>query len=183
MQISSDVTTPWPESTETSRLLKRSRDISAVNEDPQETDQSQETGSSCLVQKELTPEEKQRVEFLLNLMAQILAMAEGNLTEEQKSRIREIENEVEKITGIKTHSRLSSMAAQMPGKTDKTDKEEEKEREEKHQLGGIDPKKMEHNNHPVTASEDNPGMQMLRRNALFNSIGALDLNGISSLSS
>jgi len=179
MQISNDLSTVWPETTGTPREVKRTRDISTVTEAPQKDVGSQIEGSPFPVQKELSPEEQQRVEFLQNLLAQTMAMAEGNPTDEQKTRIRDIENELEKITGVKTHSRLSSMTSKMPGKTDK---EEEEEREKKYQARGIDPEEAKHNNRPITAPGDNPGMQMLRRNALFNSIGALDLSGISPFS-
>jgi hypothetical protein len=180
MQISTNLSTVWPETTGTPREVKRTRDISTVTEAPQKDVGSQIEGSPFPVQKELTPEEKQRVEFLQNLLAQTMAMAEGNPTDEQKTRIREIENELEKITGIKNHSRLSTMTAKMPGKTDK---EEEEEREKKYQTEGIDPKVADHFNRSDMAPGENPGMQMLRQNALFNSIGALDLSGLSSLSS
>ena len=166
MHISTD-TNIWPDTASTTRLLSRSRNITPVNEETVEAEESQIAGSPFPFQRELTPEEQQRVEFLQNLLAQTLAMAEGNLTDEQKTRIRDIENELEKITGVKMHSRISNMTAKMPGKTDD---EEEEERERKYQLKGIDPKEAVHNNKPLTGKGDNPGMQMLRQNALFTSI-------------
>jgi hypothetical protein len=176
MNISNDLTT-WPDTTAATRLLSRSRDISAVNEEADETDESGIEGSPISFQKDLTPEEQARVEFLQNLLAQTLAMAEGNPTDEQKTRIRDIENELEKITGVKMRSRISNMTAKMPGKTDK---EEEKEREQKYQLQGIDPKEAVHNNKSLTSQGDNPGMQMLRQNALFAAIGSEALAALTS---
>ncbi|OIQ48747.1 hypothetical protein BerOc1_03500 [Pseudodesulfovibrio hydrargyri] len=174
MQISSD-TALWPDTTETTRRLSRSRNITTVNEEAKKADEIQLGGSPFPVRKELTPEEEQRVQFLQNLLAQTMAMAEGNPTDEQKTRIRDIENELEKITGVKSHSRLTKMTAKMPGKTDE---EEEKERERKYQPQGIDPKEAVHNNKPLTDKGDNPGMQMLRQNALLTSIS---FKGLSSL--
>lgn len=173
MHISTDPTT-WPDSSAT-RLLTRSREITPVNEEAETVDAEIE-GSPFSMQKDLSPEEQQRVQFLQNLLAQTLAMAEGNPTDEQKERIRDIENELAKITGVKTRSSLADMAAKLPGKTDK---DEDKERERKYQLGGIDPEEAVHNNKPLSATGDNPGMQMLRNNALFTAIGALDLSGLS----
>ncbi|WP_338666637.1 hypothetical protein [Pseudodesulfovibrio methanolicus] len=180
MQLSTDPTT-WPDTTAATRLLTRSRNISPVNGEAETMDESRTEGAPFTVPKELTPEEQQRVEFLQNLLSQTLAMAEGNPTDEQKTRIRDIENELEKITGVKMHSRISNMVAKMPGKTDrKKDREEDRERELGYQTVGIDPEEAVHNNKPLTGKGDNPGMQMLRRNALFN---AISLEGLSSLAS
>jgi hypothetical protein len=176
MNISTDLNT-WPDSTATTRLLSRSRNITPVGVEAVEAEDNGVGGSPFPFRKELSPEEEQRVQFLQNLLAQTMAMAEGNPTDEQKTRIRDIENELEKITGVRTFSRLTKMTAKMPGKTDE---EEEKEREQKYQLRGIDPEEAVHNNKPLTGKGDNPGMQMLRQNALYNAIG---LEGISSLTS
>jgi hypothetical protein len=183
MQVSSDLTT-WPDTTAATRLLTRSRNIATVNEEAETVDESPAEGSPFTVPKELTPEEQQRVEFLQNLLTQTLAMAEGNPTDEQKTRIRDIENELEKITGVKAHSSLSNMVAKMPGKTDrKKEKEEEKQRELDYQTIGIDPEEAVHNNKPLTGTGDNPGMQMLRNNALYTAVGSLDLSGPSAAGS
>jgi hypothetical protein len=175
MQLSTDPTT-WPDTTAATRLLTRSRNISPVNGKAETVDDTPAEGSPFTVQKELTPEEQQRVEFLQNLLSQTLAMAEGNPTDEQKTRIRDIENELEKITGVKTFSRLTKMTAKMPGKTDE---EEEKERERKYQFRGVDPEEAVHDNKPLTGKGDNPGMQMLRQNALFTAINADALAALS----
>jgi hypothetical protein len=167
MNISTDPTT-WPDSTATTRLLSRSRNISPVDEETVEAEENAIGGSPFSFRKELSPEEEQRVQFLQNLLAQTMAMAEGNPTDEQKTRIRDIENELEKITGVKMRSRISKMTAKMPGKTDE---EEEKEREQKYQLRGMDPEEAVHNNKPLTGKGDNPGMKMLRQNALLTAIG------------
>lgn len=173
MDISLNTT---PQTEAAALLLGQRRDIATMNGETESADETELNGSPFTVQKELTPEEQRRVEFLQNLLTQTLAMAEGNPTDEQKTRIREIENELEKITGVKAQSRLSTMTAKLPGKTDgKKKKQEEREREEDYQLQGIDPKEAVHNNRSLTARGDNPGMQMLRQNALFTAIGSLDL--------
>jgi len=177
MHIPSD-TTIRPDAGAPTRLLSRSRDFTPVNEETVDTDENEIAGSPFHIQKELTPEEQQRVEFLQNLLAQTLAMVESNPTDEQKTRIRDIENELEKITGVKMHSRISNMTAKMPGKTDE---EEEKEREQKYQLQGIDPKEAVHNNKPIKGKSNNPGMEMLRQNALFTSIGSEALAALTPL--
>ncbi|WP_319584572.1 hypothetical protein [uncultured Pseudodesulfovibrio sp.] len=177
MQISSD-TTFVPGAFQPTRRLGRSQELAPEDESSLEADDSTVTGSPFSFQKELSPEEQQRVEFLQNLLAQTLAMAEGNPTDEQKTRIRDIENELEKITGVKMQSRISNMTAKMPGKTSK---EEEKEREQRYQFAGIDPKEAMHNNKQVSGKNDNPGMQMLRRNALLSSISLEGLPTLASL--
>jgi hypothetical protein len=175
MNISTDLTT-WPDSSATTRLLSQSRNITPVGEETVDTEDNGIGGSPFPFRKELTPEEEQRVQFLQNLLAQTMAMAEGNPTDEQKTRIRDIENELEKITGVKTFSRLTKMTAKMPGKTDE---EEEKERERKYQFRGVDPEEAVHDNKPLTGKGDNPGMQMLRQNALFTAINADALAALS----
>jgi len=170
MQISMDMSTVWPEAS--ARLIGQSRNISPVGEEAGKAEADETSGSALSFKKELTPEEQSRVIFLQNLLAQTMAMAEGNPTDEQKERIRDIEKELEKITGVKTKSHLSAMTDKMPGKTDK---KEEEEREKGYQPRGIDPKEAMHNNNSTTAKGDNPGMQMLRNNALLTSISALNL--------
>lgn len=172
MQVSTALTTR-PDSTTATRLLTRSQTITPVNEETETVDKTKATGSPFVFQKKLSPKEEQRVQFLQNLLAQLLTMVEGNPTDEQKDRIRAIEKELEKITGVKTQSSLADMAAKLPGKTDK---KKEEEQEKKYQIRGIDPKEAERSNKSLASENDNPGMQMLRNNALFTSIGALALS-------
>jgi hypothetical protein len=177
MQISNDMAL-WPDSMGTTRQLSRSRNITPVGEETVEAEDTGIGGSPFSFRKELTPEEEQRVQFLQNLLAQTMAMAEGNPTDEQRARIRDIENELEKITGVKSHSRLTKMTAKMPGKTDK---EQEEEREQKYQFRGIDPEEAVHNNKPIAGKGDNPGMKMLRQNALLTSISFEGLPALAAL--
>ncbi|WP_272699991.1 hypothetical protein [Desulfovibrio sp. Fe33] len=170
MNVSMDMSTMWPNSS--ARLVGQSRNISPVGEQPATEDTDETSGSPLSFKKELPPEEQRRVIFLQNLLAQTMAMAEGSPTDEQKERIRDIEKEIEKITGVKTKSHLSSMTDKMPGKTDK---KEEEEREKSYQSMGIDPKETTHNNNTTPAKGDNPGMQMLRNNALLTAISTLGL--------
>ncbi|MCJ2163646.1 hypothetical protein [Pseudodesulfovibrio sp. S3] len=143
--------------------------------EPEKTEEEQRLESSSIsFQRELTPEEESRVLFLKNLLAQLLIMAEGQPTEEQRAHIRDIEKELEKITGVKVRSSLSSMTKNMPGKKDKDDDEKEKD------IHGIDPKEAAHSRRAESDGSANPGMQMLQRNmallklcSLFDEVGGL----------
>jgi len=118
-------------------------------------------------QKQLTPEEQLRVEFLKNLLLQTLSMAQGDPTEDQKKQIKEIENELEKITGVKMRTKVSSLTDKLPGNKD-DDKEEEKRQR---QAKGMDPKEASHNNVEIKEQKLSPGMQMLRNNAFSLNLG------------
>lgn len=120
-------------------------------------------------QRELTPEEQQRVEFLKNLLVQTLTAAQGDPTEDQKKQIREIEDELEKITGMKVRTRISKVTDKLPGKDDE-DKEKEKQEQ---QMRGIAPQNAVHNNFEIKEQSVNPGIQMLRNNAFLAGLGPL----------
>ncbi|TDT87267.1 hypothetical protein [Pseudodesulfovibrio indicus] len=153
------------------RLVSRERNITAVGEEA-EVEAPEIGGSPIPIAKQLTPEEEQRVLFLQNLLAQTLAMADGNPSEEQRERIREIEQELEKITGVKVRSSLASATKNLPKSRD--DEDEERNREKACRLG-IDPEEVKHRYKSGTARNDNPGMQMLRNNALLTSLALEDL--------
>jgi hypothetical protein len=116
--------------------------------EPEKTeDESGRNPSPIPVTRQLTAEEEQRVLYLRNLLAQILTMSEGQPTDEQKARIREIEQELEKITGVKMQSSLGNATETLPGKTAgarRRDEDEEERRKRERQVRGIDPKEMEH---------------------------------------
>lgn len=177
MQVSTEFSQDWPNTA--ARLVGRQRDISPVSEQPGASDADEISGSPISFRKELTPEEERRVLFLENLLAQTLAMADGNPTDEQRTRIRDIEKELEKITGVKTKSSLTAMTRKMPGKKDG---DEENEREKAYRLG-IDPKEAAHRNNDVPAAGDNPGMQMLMKNAFLTTVGASGLSDSTSAKS
>ena len=163
MDIYFDLSNNSPDPLATARsTAMQSRVSNEVNKDP-EAEQVEESASPFAFQKELTPEEEQRVLFLKNLLSQILAMAQGNPTDEQKERIREIEAELEKITGVKMKTRLSAVTAKLPGK----DKDEDEKRNEPWDIEGIDPEEAKHNRTTTKPQGDNPGMRMLMNNAFF----------------
>jgi len=121
--------------------------------------------------KELTADEMRRVEFLQNVLIETLTMAQGDPSEDQKKRIREVEDELEKLTGNKTRIRLSNVTDRLPGK-DKDDKDSDEE-ERRQQARGIDPNDAVHNNVDIRDQKLSPGMQMLRNNALATNVSAM----------
>lgn len=161
------------------RKLTRDVGYDSISLEPEKTAEEKRLESSTIsFQRQLTPEEEKRVLFLKNMLAQLLTMADGQPTDEQKARIKEIENELEKITGVKMQSRISDATNKMAG-----DKKEDDEEERDRQARGIDPKEAVHSRKPEKGSQAmNPGMQMLQRNALFANLKTmLDSSDISSI--
>ncbi len=157
---------------------RHTREINEANTGGSTVEIKEEPKQSIFsMRRELSPEEQRRVEFLKNMLVQTLTMAQGDPTEDQKKQIREIEEELEKITGVKTRSRISNLTDKMPGKDDE-DKEKEKQEQ---QARGIDPKDAIHNNVEISQKVVNPGMQMLRNNALFGALKALNSTNLSGL--
>lgn len=144
--------------------------VETGNSTVEKSEESTKWSSVFASSKELTPEELRRVEFLKDVLIQTLTMAQGDPSEDQKKRIREVEDELEKLTGVKTRIRLSNVTDRMPGK-DKDDKDSEEEREQ--QARGVDPKEAVHNNVEIRSQKLSPGMQMLRNNALVTSVAAM----------
>ncbi|MBG0789227.1 MAG: hypothetical protein H0S80_01890 [Desulfovibrionaceae bacterium] len=169
MQISEQTTPLYPPGTRSARSLVKTFSDNGMTLEPEKTEEEQRLESSTLTfQKELTPEEENRVLFLTNLLSQLMDMANGQPSDEQKSRIREIEKELEKITGVKRRSSLAAATKKMPGR--KKDDEEENEGQD---VDGIDPKEAVHARRSEnTGNGENPGMQMLRRNADLFKIAA-----------
>jgi hypothetical protein len=87
-----------------------------------EEEKKQETINSLPVQKELSEEEKEKLEQLKDMLTQILASADTPPTREQKSNIRRIEKEIENLTGMKMSQSNSQVLDKMPTQ----DKDEEK---------------------------------------------------------
>jgi len=136
----------------------------------EETQEKQETEASTIsFQKELTPEEEQRVLFLQNMLSQLLTLADGRPSEEQRARIKEIEKELEKLTGVKMETRLSSVTEKMPGQKE----EKEEDEESLVQQFGIDPDEAKHKQSVAPSGEAVPGIQMLRRQSLFTKLQSL----------
>ena len=178
MLITNQTAQPFSTGLQTARPLVRTITPDGMTLEPKKTEEEQQLESSTLsFQKELTPEEENRVLFLKNLLSQLLAMAEGQPTEEQRSRIREIEKELEKITGVKTRSSLSNAARNMP----KTRKDED---EEKQDVDGVAPEEAVHGKQVESGESQNLGMQMLKQNASFLQLRSLlsDTNDLKSLS-
>jgi len=147
---------------------------------PEKTEEEKRLESSTIsFQRQLSPEEEKRVQFLKNLMAQILTLADGQPTDEQRTRIKDIEKELEKITGVKMHSSISKATAKMPGK-DNDKKKEELER----QTRGIDPKEAVHSQIPtINTQAMNGGMQMLQRNGIAAYLKTMSLETLSDFTS
>jgi len=168
MNISTTPDTLFPSATRNARSLVRTITPEGMSLEPEKTEEEKRLESSSLsFQKELTPEEKNRVLFLKNMLAQLLTMGDGQPTEEQKARIREIEKEIEKITGVKMRSSIADATSKMPDKKDDDEEEEAKKR----QAAGIDPKEANHTMTDETGKSMNPGMQMLQRKAFFAQLG------------
>lgn len=143
--------------------------VETGNSTVEKNEESTQWSSVFSSRKHLSPEELRRVEFLKNLLLQTLTMAQGDPTEDQKKQIREIEDELEELTGVKTHTRISNATDKLPGK-DKDDEEEDKYEQ---QAQGIDPKEAIHNNIDVGQQKLSPGMQMLRNNAIMTNIATM----------
>jgi hypothetical protein len=152
--------------------------VQTGNSTVEKIEEENKWSSVFATRKELTPEEQRRVEFLKNLLVQTLTMAQGDPTEDQKKQIREIEDELEKITGVKTQTKLSNVTDKLPGKDDE-DEEKEKQQQQR-QAKGMDPKNAIHNNMEIKEKTASPGMQMLQRNAHFGRMAA-DLPAITEL--
>jgi|GEM_PF-3429616 len=150
--------------------------VQTGNSTVEKTEEGNKWSSVFATRKELTPEEQRRVEFLKDLLVQTLTMAQGDPTEDQKKQIREIEDELENITGVKTRTKLSNVTDKLPGKNDE---DEEKEKQQQ-QAKGMDPKLAIHNNVEIKEKTASPGMQMLQRNAHFGRLAA-DLPAITAL--
>lgn len=121
-------------------------------------------------QKELTPEEEKRLIYLQNLLSQLLTMVDGKPTEDQKQRIKEVEEEMSEITGVKMRSSISDTTDKMIG--DEEDETEEEQKKQGQRIG-IDPKDVAHAKEPSMGQSNNPGMQMLRQNSLFGNLQSL----------
>lgn len=136
----------------------------------EESQEKQEAQASTIsFQKELTPEEKQRVLFLQNMLSQLLTLADGRPSDEQRSRIKEIEKELEELTGVKMQTRLSDVTEKMPGQK----KDETEDEESPVQQFGIDPAEAKHKQRVNPSGEAVPGVQMLRQQSLFTQLQSL----------
>lgn len=151
MSIIIDSTGLFPSGTTTAQkargLVRTVSDQGTLTLEPEKTEEELRLESSSIpTQRQLSHEEELRVQYLKNLLAQTLSISEGQPTEEQKTRIRDIEKELEKITGVKMGSSLSNAAEVMPSKTRQAKNAEEEEEKHKleRQMQGIDPLELKH---------------------------------------
>lgn len=155
--------------THKARALVRTVTPQGMALQPEKTDEEFQLQSSPFsFQRQLSPEEENRVLFLKNMLAQLLTMANGNPTEEQKARIRDIEKEIEKITGVKVRSNISTATSKMPGK-----KKDEEDEETSETMKGISPNEAMHARQPEGNRPENPGMQMVRNNTMHYQLRSL----------
>jgi hypothetical protein len=162
------------------RGLVRSVSKDGMTFEPEKTEEEKRLESSTIsMQRELSPEEEQRVQFLKNLLAQILSLSDGQPTDEQKTRIKDIEKELEKITGVKMRSSLSAATEKIPAKSKKAQEEEEHSKLER-QIRGIDPQEVVHRLQIAEPGSDQPGLgaQMLRRTGAAAYLTAMDADSL-----
>ncbi|WP_022662666.1 hypothetical protein [Paucidesulfovibrio longus] len=75
--------------------------------------------------RQLSEDELKRLEELTNKMMDLLAETDGQPSDEQRGRIREIENEIAKITGKRPRRSLAAATAKLPLKHRDQDKEQD----------------------------------------------------------
>lgn len=92
-------------------------------EESQKEEEKKEIGELKL-RRELTEEEKEELEALKDRLVQELASADTPPTAAQKRDIKEIEEKIQKLTGLKTKSLVGNMGTS-PRADDEKDKEEQ----------------------------------------------------------
>jgi hypothetical protein len=75
--------------------------------------------------KQLSEDELKRLEELTNKLTDLLAETDGQPSDEQRGRIREIENEIAKLTGKRPRRSLAAATAKLPLKHKDQDKEQD----------------------------------------------------------
>lgn len=134
---------------------------------PEQTKEANQESFSLSIQRHLSPEEEKRVQFLKDTLSQLLTLSDGQPTEEQKARIREIEKELEDITGVKMRSRIANATDKMLG-------EEDEKEETLHQLDGTAPEDAIHTKGIDTEKKPmNPALTAIRNNALCTRLRTL----------
>lgn len=87
-------------------------------------DEPQECNLASCTQRALTPDEQLRLEELKNQLVDLLRDTD-NITPEKEQRVRQIEKEIEKLTGVKIPKRnlssMTKMLGDMNGKNKKKD--------------------------------------------------------------
>ncbi|MGE4292958.1 MAG: hypothetical protein AB7E32_12205 [Desulfovibrio sp.] len=76
------------------------------------------------MRRQLSEEEKQKVEQLKDMLTDLLSESKGQPDEEQRGRIREVENEIAKITGERPRRSLAATTRKLPLKRKEKQQEE-----------------------------------------------------------
>lgn len=136
---------------------------------PEKTSEETHQASSITsIRRQLTPDEEKRVQFLKDTLSQLLTLSGDQPSEEQKARIKEIEKELEEITGVKMRSRIANVTDRMLGKDDD-------EKHEQGQLQGTAPEDAIHAGMPDTKKgPKNPAFKIIQNNALLTQLQTLD---------
>lgn len=168
MTISIDTASLFPfqgQTMDSARKLVRNVQGNTLTLMPEKTEEEERFANATLsIPKQLSPEEEKRVQFLKDTLAQILTLADGKPSDEQKAQIREIEQELEKITGVKMRSRISNASSKMLG-------EEEKEDETVRQLEGTAPEDAIHTRMPKPSGNPMcPALAAIQANALHTQL-------------
>ena len=96
-----------------------------------------EQASGLSMRRVLTSEEEKRLAELQDQLRQCLMDMVDHPSDETKRRIREIEDEIAELTGVKAKHKLAETVKKLPGQDDKDDKDDEDEQERKaHPLPG-----------------------------------------------
>lgn len=98
-----------------------------ANEGVDFDEEESQSEPSSMTMRDLTPEEERRLAKLRDMLNDILLDMGDSPTDAQKRRIREIEKEIEEITGVEVKTRLSDGVHAL--NKAKLDKEEDQEKE------------------------------------------------------
>ncbi len=122
MRIDTNTNSVLPQLQKTNEAKKDKYGISRTGDTSESTESTEFNLSSC-TSRSLSEEEQRRLEELKDQLVDLLKDPE-NITPEKERQIRQIEKEMEKLTGIKMPKRKLSSLAKMMSSMD--DKEKEK---------------------------------------------------------
>lgn len=142
------------------------RSIAEQEEEKRTQEQQSEHTPGLPFPGQETPEERQRIEQLKNKAMQIASQAEGELTSEQEAQIKDIQQEIGKISGEPMSENLAAKAKEA-AKQNKLEEEYIPEEDSKPEdnMGQFGEAGSE-----FGFGQNGPGMGMLRQNALVTSI-------------
>jgi hypothetical protein len=137
---------------------------------------SHEQSAGVAFPGQVSKEEQQKIDNLKNEAMQIASNSEGGLTPAEEGRIKRIENEIGKITGMPMHENLTYKTRKIAENNalEKQGKADEKKNEQK---------SMQMRSDPASQSDAaaGSGMNMLQQKALYTNIKLLN-SGSSPLS-